>query len=350
MHQTRLCLLATLVGCVAGAPVRASEVSGYGTIDTNLSDPEFVSIETAYEDADLLDVRKIVQLSAEQIGAPSETKLLDYLGQAQFGRLRARSLAGRLVFAVPELSTGVDILMEFADGFSPIGVDLLPAGSLRLDVELDGVMERQDTTSGNATNARFGITLFDEAFSQFACLAFVEFTWSGDARTTANEGGCAGSPEASRFVPLPGEEPRFTQEPGGGWRFRARGYVDVPLDEAGFEGTQVGDPFHLIAGARATSGCATEPCRTYTDFHEVTVGNARIVDANGDPVIGASFDTESGWGYGAPPDPLPAPEAGGAAAGTAALALLGWLARSRSARAVPAGSDAGRGSAAISTV
>ncbi len=325
IRRIRLWILVTIWICISGAPARAAEVYGFGSLSTNVSDPNLVSIETEYEHPELLDVRKIVELSSEDIEGTG-TKLLDYLGQAQFGRLRVRSLSGRLVFSVPQLSTGVDILMEFGDQFTPQGVASSAAKSLRLDVELDGVMERPDSDFGNSTNARFGITMLDLDFVAFACLVTVEFSWFGDVRSATNESGCQGNSETPRFVPLPGEEPRFTPSPTGGWRFRARGFADVPLDGTGLEGLQLGDPFQLRVGAAAFSGCSSEPCRTFTDFYEVSVSNARIVDVDGDPVAGASFDADSGWEYGAPPDPLPAPEPGLEAMQAAAVGLLGVLA------------------------
>jgi hypothetical protein len=114
-----------------------------------------------------------------------------------------------------------------------------------------------------------------------------------------------------RFVSYPDEEPRFFD----GHAFAARGYVDIPLDEAFLDEEEeplfsFGEPFVLSVGAGAHSSCGNEKpeCLAITTFRTIRIENARLVDQNGDPVPGAPFDSTSGYDYDVAP--VPEPEAG----------------------------------------
>jgi hypothetical protein len=327
MKRALFAILLLLAGAVLGSPARAASVWGFGSITTNHPDPALVQIDTEYEHPDLLDARKIVQLSPAQVGGAG-SKTFDHIAQAQFGRLRARSFVAGQVPLMPELSSGVDLSVEFLDQIDPQNLPAPPATVyLRLDIELRGEMTRRDDTFGNSANARFGVTLLDLESETFRNLSFVEFAWFGDVFSTTNESN--GGLDTPRFVPYPGEEPRFELLPivvegDANYSFATRGHLDVPLDEdEGFEDMVLGEPFLLSVTASAGSGCGTEPCLSITDFAEATVGNARFVDENGDVVAGASLTSASGHDY----DAVPVPEAVSSALGATALGTLGLGAR-----------------------
>lgn len=327
MNRTRFWIALTLSTCVSAAPVRAAHVEGYGTIETNLSNPAFVSIETAYEDPVFLDVRKIVQLSHVDLGSSSGYKTFDYFGEARAGRLRARSRVAGPVVQNPELDSGVNIGMEFHDQITP--QDLVAAVRyLRVDVELSGRMTRVDLSPGNDANARLAINMEDVESSINKGLYYVEFDWSADNRSISDVIPLTGL-GAPRFVSYPGEEPRFTQVPIGGaayYAVDARGYLDVPLDgdeEEGPVGLLFGEPFRLRVSITSDADCGTEPgCLADTNFI-ARIDNARFVDASGDPVAGPSLMSESGYDY------ITAPEPEGVAMGLIAIGVLGGAARRR---------------------
>ncbi len=147
----------------------------------------------------------------------------------------------------------------------------------------------------------------------------------------ASEAGCDGNPDTPSFVPDPGQEPRFELGPIAGYLFATRGYLEIPTDDfEGFEGLVLGAPFLLRVNARAESSCPSEPCGAQSDFVAAVIDNARFVDANGDPVAGASFTTESGYDY------ITAPEADAVSMGLVALCALGFAARcSQATAAIP---------------
>ncbi len=98
----------------ASSPASAANVYGFGSIDTNLG-PPLESVDTEYEDSDVLDVANTVQLNGSQAGGniPVGNKDLSFFGDAQFGRLAAASRIGGQVPASPDLSTSVDLSMGF---------------------------------------------------------------------------------------------------------------------------------------------------------------------------------------------------------------------------------------------
>jgi len=321
MKRTGLWIVLTLSGCVAWAPAQGAKVAGYGQIETNLDDPEFESIYTQYEFPVFFDVRKIVRLTPSQVGG-SGYKYFDYIGQAQFGRLRARSFLDGPVPLMPELSSGVTINVEFQDLITPQNLPIT-ASYLRLDVELSGVMIKFNTPDSNGTVAHLQIIMVDPNSASSKFLSFVQFSRSGDNFSITNESNHG--LDTPRFVPYPGEEPHFTQA-ADGYSFATRGYLDVPLDEdEGFPGLLFGAPFRLRVIAAAISSCGTEPCLASSDFHDVLISNARFVDSNGDPVAGASLTSESGYDY--ITTPVPEPEL--FAMQLVAVGLLGFAARRR---------------------
>ena len=333
-------------GVASGSPVGAAHVDGEGTIDTNLP-PPLESVITEYEDPQSLDVAKSVQLDGSPGGGsiPVGNKVLSYSGQAQFGRLAATSHIGGQVPSSPDLSTSVSVRMGFHDQIAPQNLNPLSGNYWRLDVELSGEMTGYGATDmgasvGKLTNSLFSIGLGDVAGTFTTGLAIIEFTWVGDDFVVTN----TSTDSPPRFVPYPGEEPRFTPSGVPGpprYLFGARGYVDVPLDEEFLDEEEnpliaFGDPFLFFVTTRATSSCGNEipECLATTDFSNTArIDNARIVDQNGDPVAGASFTSTSGYDYITSPVPEPQPAlltlVAGAALAIRAARRSRWAARAR---------------------
>lgn len=333
LRRTRLSILLTLCCCVAwNPPARAANVSGFGSLATNRSDPG-LSTDSEYEDPESLNVTNSVRLTPTQIGVSSGDKLLLHLGQAQFGRLRTRATDAGLIFDETDLSTDVSVEMEFVDRITPGNLNPDVVKALRFDVELHGEMTRLDSLSGNGTFATFGFLLRDLDVIATGCMGFAAtFSWTSDVRSAASQAGCDGNPDTPRFVPDPGEEPRFTQVTTPGpprYTFGTRGYLEIPTDDfEDFEGWVLGTPFGLRVFAAAQATCGVEPCASVSDFIAAVIDNARFVDANGDPVASASFTTESGYDY----VTATVPEADPFAMGLVALGAIGFGLGSRNGR------------------
>jgi hypothetical protein len=182
---------------------------------------------------------------------------------------------------------------------------------------------------GKLTNASFSLGIENLASTSGVALAVIEFTWFGENSFVTN----TSDSFEPRFVPDPGEEPRFFD----GHAFGARGYIDVPLDGVFLDDEEepflaFGDPFVLNATVGANSSCGNEipSCLAISRFFTVRIENARIVDQFGDPVPGASFDSASGYDY----DVAPAPEPDAAALMLAAVATIASLRGRLRARSV----------------
>lgn len=327
------------LGCVA--PASAAKVEGYGDLGS-IGGPA-VGGGIAYEDPLFLDVARELQLSSLGV---SGSKLLAYYGEAQFGRIGVSSHISGNVLSEPLLSTGVSLGLGFQDLITPLNLNPLSANFLRLNIGLSGRMTGYGATNngltiGHLTAASFGVTLSDPTNPDlFANLSFIEFAWFGDNFFLTNSAGPAQTP---RFVPFAGEEPAFAQVQLPGpprYDFGTRGYIDLPLDSplvSDFSGMVFhgsGAPFQLRVDALASSSCGNETptCVAITDFGSTAlIGNARIVDANGNLVAGAGFISESGYDYLTPPGPLhgvPAvPEPETWALMLAGLAAIGTLRR-----------------------
>ena len=325
-----------------GSDAMAAGVEGFGSIRTNLSDPSLVQIDTAYQHSTSLAAFKKLELRPVELDAAGQ-KLLQYSGEAQFGRLGvATVIAGAT--AASTLSTGVDAFMGFSDLISPSHLNPAGASFLRLDVGLSGTMRRSDNDFGNNTAAHFTVNLIDPLDpSFFSQLSVISFLWSDVLHITNKHGG-----GVNGFVPLAGEEPRFTlltpggplpNSPGFDYFFGARGFIDVPLDGnvPSYYGSPFltrGAPFLLDFSAAASSSCADEvpACFASTDFGSTAlIGNARIVDQNGNLVAGAGFTSQSGYDYLTPPGSLlaPVPEPEVWAMMLAGLGVLGAVRRRR---------------------
>ena len=303
------CVVALLWAFASGSPALAANVEGEGTLDTNLP-PPLQSDVTSYDAPDFLDVAHSVQVSGEQAcsSSPLQDKFLSYSGQAQFGRLAVRShIGGQL--PCPDLSTSVSVYMSFNDQIEAQNLSPLPGNYWRLDVELSGEMMGYGATDngaavGKLTSAGLEVGMGDVDGTFTVGLAEISFAWFGEDFFVSN----TSTDSAPRFVPYPGEEPRFI-----GHDFGARGYIDVPFDgdfedEKGNPVLLPGDPFLFWVIARANSSCGNEnpTCLATTDFgHTARIENARIVDQNGDPVAGASFTSTSGYDYITSPVPEP---------------------------------------------
>ncbi len=150
-------------------------MSGFGSFETNRSDPGF-SIDSQYEDPQFLNRYDTVTLSAAQIGVSNGTKLLSHLGQAQFGRLRARALTLNSIFQETDLSTSVSIGMEVEDLVTPQNLNPATVRALRFDVELHGEMIKISNTVGEGAFATFALGLREANGAGIPCLGFtVEF-------------------------------------------------------------------------------------------------------------------------------------------------------------------------------
>jgi hypothetical protein len=298
--------VAFLFGEGSWSPASAANVGGNGSIDTDLP-PPLESVSTDYEAPDFLDVAKTVQLNGSEAGGsiPVGSKALSYFGDAQFGRLGARSFIGGQVPSSPDLSTSVHVGMGFFDQIAFQNLNPLRGNNLRLDIALSGEMTGYGATNfgatiGKVTNASFGIVVKNFDSTVVVAFSSVEFRWFGETLIVTSE------PD---FVPYPGEEPRFTQNPTPGPPrrfFDARGYIDIPLDT---ESLLFGGHLELEVGVNASSSCGNEipECLAISDFDAARIENARLVDENGDPILGATFSSTSGYDY--ITAPVPEPEA-----------------------------------------
>jgi hypothetical protein len=297
----RILFAATLLACVPLPATQAAKVEGFGSLTSNAAP---VQTDTEYAHPRFLDVAKLVQLNSVQAGTGGHAAML-YTGQAQFGRLAATSFVSGKHANVPDLAVGSDIAMWFQDTIMAQNPSPLVSSYLRLDVDLSGSMSRGDQIFGNSTDARFGITQISTTDPEkFIHVAGIEFSWFGENRAitseTGNNSGTLG------FVPYPGGEPAFEPDPLPGpptYSFRAHGYVDVPLNFT------LGPTFLLEFALAAYAGTNTDNTFAETNFGSTAlIGNARIVNAAGNIIAGASFSSESGYDYITPPPALPEPQ------------------------------------------
>ena len=309
----------------SGLPALASQVEGFGSIQTNLSDPALVQIDKAYQDPLSLVVRDTLQLTPVELGATG-SKVLQYSGEAQFGRLGVATHIGGVSGALT-LSSSVNAFVSSKDLISPTNLNPVGASFLRLDVGLSGNMQRSDSDFGNSTFAHFALHLIDplnpDNFNQVSTLSF---SWSDTGRSRTNTG------RSRRFHRLRGSGTSLhvlaQRRPGAdaGLRLflrRQRSHRrSARWQRARILRLAIPDAGGTVP-ARVRRRCFVDlrrrdPCmQAHTDFSSTAlIGNARIVDQNGNIVPGASFTSESGYDYITPPGslvvstPIPEPEPG----------------------------------------
>jgi hypothetical protein len=293
MKKIAFWMLLTL--CVSGSWVPASAAIIFGSGEVQPGTPSTID----YESPSYLLVGRIEQLTGSQIAGGHMT--MAYYGEAQYGRLGVQTFAGGHHLAMPELSVAAYLALGFEDTITPDNFQ--PGSHLLLDIGLTGFMSRIDTTYGpyaNITSAEFMIGTRDPSNpDNFQMLLDIMFIWFGDQKIIALSSDYG--PFAPLFVTYPDGDPNFTQSTNPlhpGFSFGASGYIDIALG---------GSPFDLFVRASASSSCAQQSTQCAADTHfgnTALIGNARIVDANGDTVPGASFASQSGYDYLIPPGPL----------------------------------------------
>ncbi|MEP7365921.1 MAG: PEP-CTERM sorting domain-containing protein [Acidobacteriota bacterium] len=259
--------------------------------------------------------------------------LQEYNGYATFGRIQTRAYASAdLTESHPAPGVYSGLFMGSVDELTVSGAG---AGSyLLLDISLSGYMVRQDDTFGNYARALFEATALSlselEEDEPFILRYDAQFWWTDTAFIENNPAGIT-------FTAYAGQDPAFSAlQPIATRQFGGKGFVSIPLD-------LLDSTFQLSFGARSDASCSetsTAGCLSHSNFGSTAlIGNARIVDALGNLVPGASFTSASGYDYITPPgaqgggSAVPEPASSGLSAAGLVMIALAVRARRRSVRA-----------------